>query len=255
MSLSFLDIVMEAKGKKKPVTRIDATEDDEVSDYNEDQSDDESDQDEEADTASDYTEDDESDDEESTSDENESEDQEETEDDTPTDYTEDDESDDEADTASDYTDDEESEDDIPDDDDDTPTDYTESEDELEGDESMDSDSEDTSSDSDEESTTEIKPEVVRKNNLLTDLIELRTIVDGFIDKNSGVGLDDSKKVSLINAVNKNLTDLSNQIHKYIVYRFNKDTYVNNQYFYNNSVEALNIIIKMVEKINTFKDNK
>lgn len=259
MAFSFLDIVMEAKGKK-PI-KITPDENYEKTDYTDGVEEEDNDEQTE----------DEPDDQEATPEDDNLEpeedelqdDPEEGEDGEPTDYTETEEEigDDgsatdgdggtEEDQPSDYTSDgEEGSDDGITDDLDEPGDYTDigDGDDLDaGDESP-----------PEEGTEEAEGPTSddRKNKaLLEDLIKLKEIVGNFIDKTSTINGNDINQVKFTNQVNNNLNMLSKQIHNYIVFRFSRESYVRNLYFYNYSIEALNISINMVKKINGFKHNK
>ena len=96
----------------------------------------------------------------------------------------------------------------------------------------------------------------RKNNsLLDDVIKLKGIVQNFINTLSAMNMDNVEKVRFIGQISNNLTQLSEQIHNYIIYRFQHETYVRNLYFYNYSVEAVNININMLKKISKLNDNK
>ena len=242
MAIDFLDILMEAKSKK-PI-KISATDDDQT-DYTEDET-------SEEDTDEDTDEDEE------TSDDTEELDMD---DEQPTDYTDSG----EEDEGEEETDDGETHEDTPEDDE--PTDYTDSEEEV-GDDyptdyTDDPDSDDGSDEMSEEPSENMTEEEEegptddeRKNkSLLEDLIRLKEIVGNFIDKTSTINGNDISNVKITNQLTNNLSQLSKQIHNYIVYRFSKETYVRNLYFYNYSVEALNISINMLKKINSFKHNK
>lgn len=259
MAFDFLDIVMEAKGKK-PI-KITPDENYEKTDYTDDIEEENGDEQEEdePDNQEATSEDDnlESEENDSPNDEEEGE---------PTDYTESEEElgDDELgddgfgedgeNEASDYTSD--GEDYTGDgsenpDDADEPSDYTDDsfgDDGSEGGEAPPEEGEETG----EEGPTSDD----RKNKeLLEDLIRLKEMVGNFIDKTSSINGNEISKVKFTNQLNNNLNLLSKQIHNYIVYRFSRETYVRNLYFYNYSVEALNISINMLKKINSFKHNK
>lgn len=258
---NFLQIVMEAKGKK-PI-KFDTKDAD---DYTKEEGDGEEDIESEEDTSDNEEEQDteESDDDGSTKDDLEEESEE---DDTePTNYTEDEEefSDDEQfdegeesedDLATDYTDDgDDSNTDSEGEDggEDSATDYTS--DDSNDEPSM---SEDDGSDGDMSEEEEEGPSSEDRKNkaLLDDLMKLKEIVQGFINKLTSIDVDNIQKVELIGQINKNLTQLSTQIHNYIVYKFQHESYVRNLYFYNYSVEAVNININMLKKISKMDDNK
>ena len=160
--------------------------------------------------------------------------------------------DDDNDEVSDYTEDGDDAggDDLEDPDgSDEPDDYT---DDSDGTDDMGEESEETGEEETEEGPT---PDERKNKALLDDLIQLKEMVVNFIDKTSTINRDEISKVKYTNQINNNLNLLSKQIHTYIVYRFSRETYVRNLYFYNYSVEALNICINMLKKINSFKDNK
>lgn len=252
MAIDFLDILMEAKSKK-PI-KISATDDDQTDYTEDDASDEETDTDEEADDtedeeetsdeedeATDYTDDSEEDEEEV--DEEETDEDDAPEEDEPTDYTDSEEEvGDGEEEPTDYADGEEV---------DEPTDYTDVADSEDG---SDENGEEPSEDMAEEEEGPTDDEKKNKS-LLEDLIRLKEIVGNFIDKTSTINGNDISNVKITNQLTNNLSQLSKQIHNYIVYRFSNETYVRNLYFYNYSVEALNISINMLKKINSFKHNK
>lgn len=252
---NFLDLVMEAKGRKPIKIRVDDEADDytenEEGDGNEPENTSEEDSDTEEETDDGGTDE--------TSEEDEAE---------PTDYTDDEEefSDEEDSDTNSEGEPTEDDDTIPADEE--PTDYTGDEDGGDsGDEPTDytdddsTDTDDTGDDSsmgDEETSEEDEGPTTddRKNKgLLDDLIKLKAIVQNFINKLSAMNLNNIEKVRLIGQINSNLTQLSEQIHMYIVYRFQHETYVRNLYFYNYSIEAVNININMLKKIGKMNDNK
>lgn len=252
MAIDFLDIVMEAKGKKS--VKITPDQSDGQTDYTEDIDEEVSDdeQEEEPDNQEATSEDDNLESEEFSEDE-----------DDPTDYTE---------TEEEIGDDEPGDDFETGDGEDEVTDYTSDDEGDGGDEYQDSDDPEQSDDytddsmgdgSDEnldgepQETEEEGPTDDEKKNkaLLEDLIRLKEIVVNFIDKTSSIKGNSIDNVTITNQIANNVSQLSKQIHNYIVYRFSNETYVRNLYFYNYSVEALNISINMLKKINSFKHNK
>lgn len=256
---NFLDIVMEAKGKKSLKIKAetepeDYTQGDEEGEESEPETDDILDEEEETETSDDNG-DDIGDDEDLE----------------PTDYTEEEEEfSDEDDTVETEDDGEPSNEDDTIPDEDEPTDYTEDEtgsDDTTGDEDTDGeDGTDYTSDDGGESDMGSEEEMSegeegpssedRKNKgLLDDLIKLKGIVHNFIDKLSSVNMDNTNKVKFVGQINSNLTQLSEQIHNYIVYRFQHESYIRNLYFYNHSVEAVNVNINMLKKISKMNDNK
>lgn len=259
MAANFLDLVMEAKGRK-PI-KINPNEDHDATDYTDDVEGDEVDEQEtdELDNDEETSEDDNNESEEDDL----SDEPEEVNDEDVTDYTE--------------TEEEIGDDNGPDDTDnggseeDEPTDYTSYDDEAGGDGSETGDDSDQPSDYSDDGNgddysegDENAPEEGeegptsedRKNKaLLDDLIRLKDMVTNFIDKTSSINGTDVSQVKFVNQVNNNLGALSRQIHNYIIFRFSNESYIRNLYFYNNSVEALNISINMLKKINGFKHNK
>lgn len=255
---NFLDLVMEAKGRKPIKIQVD----DEPEDYTQNEEGEGNDEPEETSEGDSDTETEANDadgtDEEPTDEEDAIE---------PTDYTEEEEEFSEEGDSGATSEGEPAEDDdtIPEDDDvtdytddedgtnpeDEPTDYT--------DDGTDPDStgDDSNMGGEEMSEEEEGPTSDDRKNkgLLDDLIKLKGIVQNFINKLSSMNLNNVEKVKIVGQISNNLTQLSEQIHNYIVYRFQHETYVRNLYFYNYSVEGVNVNINMLKKISKMNDNK
>lgn len=151
----------------------------------------------------------------------------------------------EDDTATDYTSDET--------DDDSATDYTDDE-TTDGDE-FSNDNEGGETTGEEEQPEEISQESKIKNKgLLEDCIKLKEILENFHTKVTNINSSTLNKNRLFAEVGENLNILNKQLNNYIIFKFSKNEYVKNLYFYNFIIEALNINIKMVGKIGGFDQN-
>lgn len=259
--MNFLDILLEAKGDKKPPSKkivIDTTKNKDATDYGtDDETDAPADDTPPAgdkgggdDTSTDYTQDD-------ATDEN----NDDATDDTPSDYTQDNVELDpnNPDTTGDTTNDTAADggnagdgaDTNTDDNTDEPTDYANGE----GDGSGDDGTGDGDSTEENQEDPEADAEKNENRRLLEDFINFYYLNKGTIIKLSTVNRADLLINKIINRVKSNLIELQKQLTDFIIYRFSNGKFAGNLYSYNFFLEAFRINVQMLKKISDLSSNE